>query len=98
MVGPATVSPPPLEPRASQLTMRPNYADVFTAEELQHFRDVPDKYLELMHECEDFLNSAHSMTIADSPMQKLVRQRLSERMRETLKANAHIADSIIVRE
>lgn len=68
---------------------------IFTAEELQHFRNNPDKYLELMHECEDFLNSAHSMTIAGSPTQKLMRQRLSERMREALKASPHLADLII---
>ncbi|EKM58936.1 uncharacterized protein PHACADRAFT_205130 [Phanerochaete carnosa HHB-10118-sp] len=68
---------------------------VFTEEEKQLFREDPAVYLELVRQCEDFLNASHALTIAGSQMQQTVRKRLTEYMQEALKANPHIAEAII---
>ena len=70
--------------------------DIFTEEEKRLFREKPEVYAALRIECEDFLNSAHYTTIADSQMQASVRRTFEKRMKDALKSNPQIAETLIV--
>ncbi|KAI0337346.1 FAD/NAD-binding domain-containing protein [Trametopsis cervina] len=68
---------------------------VYTEEEKRDFRENPKKLVEHRRELDDLLNSLHYVTLADSPLQKQVRDTFTAQMKEILSAKPELADIMI---
>jgi cation diffusion facilitator CzcD-associated flavoprotein CzcO len=66
-----------------------------TLEEKAKFSDDPDHYLEFRTILERDSNSVHSITLKDSPLQKLARDDFTALMAERLAKKPHILKSLL---